>query len=64
MSAETGNKINDLLPPGSIDESTRMVLVNAIHLKLGWETGYAFDPSATSPGTFTKADGTTVGVPS
>ena len=58
VSSETKDKINDLLPPMSIDSSTRMVLVNAIHLKLPWAT--PFDASATAPGTFTRADGTTV----
>ncbi len=58
VSAETADKINDLLPSGALDTTTRMVLVNAIHLKLPWES--PFDVSATAPGTFTKADGTTV----
>jgi len=58
VSSETKDKINDLLPPMSIDSLTRMVLVNAIHLKLPWAT--PFDASATAPGTFTRADGTTV----
>jgi serpin B len=40
-----------------------MVLVNAIHLKLGWANGYAFPPGLTAPGTFTRADATTVTVP-
>jgi serpin B len=58
VSSQTKEKINDLLPPMSIDSSTRMVLVNAIHLKLPWAT--PFDVSATAPGTFTRSDGTTV----
>ena len=51
-------KINNLLPEGSLDTSTRMVLVNAIHLKFPWPN--TFDPSATAASTFTRADGTTV----
>ncbi len=30
-------KIKDLLPQGSIDEMTKLVLVNAIYLKGNWE---------------------------
>jgi len=58
VSAETADKINNLLPQGSIDSSTRIVLVNAIHLKLPW--AYPFEVSATATGTFTRGDGTTV----
>jgi len=58
VSTQTKNKINNLLPAGSIDSSTRIVLVNAIHLKLPW--AIPFDASATAPGTFTRPDGTTV----
>jgi serpin B len=58
VSTQTADKINDLLPEGSIDRVTRMVLVNAIHLKLPW--AYPFDASRTAPGTFTKPDGTSV----
>lgn len=58
VSGKTADKIENLLPPGSLDDMTRMVLVNAIHLKLPWTT--AFDPSLTRPDTFTKADAGTV----
>ena len=58
VSSETSDKINNLLPEGSLDSTTRMVLVNAIHLKLPWELAFAV--SATATDTFTKADGTTV----
>jgi serpin B len=58
VSSATAGKINPLLAPGAIDDSTRMVLVNAIHVKLPWES--PFDPSATAPGTFTRGDGSTV----
>jgi serpin B len=56
VSAQTADKINDLLPSGTLDTSTRIVLVNAIHLKMPW--ALPFD--TTAPGSFTKADGTTV----
>lgn len=58
VSAETADKINNLLLPGSIDTTTRIVLVNAVHVKLPWAS--PFTASATTPGTFTRADGTTV----
>jgi serpin B len=58
VSAETADKINNLLLPGSIDTTTRLVLVNAIHVKLPWAS--PFTASATTPGTFTRTDGTTV----
>ncbi len=61
VSSETGDKINNLLPPMSIDDLTRMVLVDALHLKFPWST--PFDISATAPGPFTRADGTMVSVP-
>jgi serpin B len=58
VSEQTADKIIDLLPDGSIDSATRMVLVNAIDLKAPW--AYPFDPSLTAPAPFTKPDGTTV----
>jgi serpin B len=61
VSAETAGKISPLLQPGAVDEDTRMVLVNAIHVKLPWASG--FEPSATAPGSFTRGDGTTVEAP-
>jgi len=58
VSSETADKINNLLPLGSLNELTRMVLVNAIHLKLPWDQ--PFTPSATTTNDFTRGDGTTV----
>jgi serpin B len=60
VSQETLNQINDLIPQGAIDTTTRTVLVNAIHLKLPW-----YDPfleTSTKPALFTKTDGSTVSV--
>jgi serpin B len=59
VSGQTADKISDLLPPAAIDDMTRMVLVNAIHLKMPWAT--PFETSATTPGSFTRADGMSVG---
>jgi len=47
---KTHDKIKNLIPPNSIDETTRMVLVNAIYLKAQWAT--PFEPSATAPALF------------
>ena len=61
VSSQTAGKIADLLPTGSIDDMTRMVLVNAIHLKLPWAK--AFDATQTMSGTFTTGSGKTVSTP-
>src|SRR5580658_2255676 len=58
VSAETAGKITNLLAPTDVTASTAMVLVNALHVKFPWDS--PFDPSATAPATFTRADGTTV----
>ena len=58
VSEHTNDKINDLLPKGALDDLTRMVLVNAIHLKLPWANN--FMPTATAPGAFVRGDGSTV----
>jgi serpin B len=60
VSEETQDKIKDLLPDGSLDDNTRMVLVNAMHLKLPWQN--PFRKEATAAGDFAKADGSTVSV--
>jgi serpin B len=61
VSDETQGRIQDLLPPGSIDESTRLVLTNAIYFKASWY--YPFDEAQTLPRTFTLRDGSEVAVP-
>jgi serpin B len=61
VSAETNDKINNLLPPGSLSDITRMVLVNAIHLKLPW--AQPFQTSQTANASFTTAAGATVSQP-
>ena len=55
---QTTDKIVDLLPAGSIDPSTVLVLVNAFHLKFPWAT--PFNPANTLPAAFTLSDGSTV----
>jgi serpin B len=55
VSAQTAERIKDLLPPKAVDETTRMVLVNALHLKLPWARPFA--ASKTDSASFTPADG-------
>ncbi|VAI53382.1 unnamed protein product [Triticum turgidum subsp. durum] len=55
----TKQLIRDILPPGSIDSSTAVVLANALYFKGAWS--HPFDVS-TAP--FHLPGGTTVGVPS
>ena len=61
VSQETLNRINDLIPQGAIDTTTRTVLVNAIHLKLPWNDPFLETSTKSAP--FTKTDGSTVSVP-
>ncbi len=55
---QTQNRIQNLLPPGSIDPSTVLVLTNAIYFKASWFS--AFDPEYTRDDVFTRGDGSTV----
>jgi serpin B len=52
---ETQDKIKDLLPEGSVDAMTRLVLANAIYFKGSWYT--AFDVNATQSAPFTLLNG-------
>ena len=56
----TSGRIEELLPPDSIDPLTRLVLTNAIYFKGKWEV--AFDPEATWKEPFHLLDGSTVPV--
>jgi serpin B len=57
----TEGRIPELLPQDSIDELTRLVLVNAVYLKAAWLA--PFDEEATAPGPFHRLDGSTIDVP-
>jgi serpin B len=57
VSGKTADKIKDLMAPGAIDSSTRLVLVNAIYFKAAWQ--HKFLSSATRPDTFRRLDGST-----
>jgi serpin B len=61
VSEQTNNRIENLIPPGSIDVLTRLVLTNAIYFKASWE--YAFSEDLTKDNTFTLLNGTQVTVP-
>lgn len=40
VAKRTHDKILDLLPPGGVDPSTRLVLVNAVYFKASWRTPF------------------------
>jgi serpin B len=61
VSDQTEGKIKDLLPKGSIDDYTRMVLTNAIYFNAAWLS--QFQKNSTFNGTFTLIDGSKVTVP-
>lgn len=61
VSEKTQGKIEDLLPPGSIDPLTTLVLTNAVYFKGTWR--WKFDPRLTEEGTFYLLDGSQVTVP-
>lgn len=57
----TKNKIPELIAKGMVDDSTVMVLVNAIYFKAKWME--QFEKDATQPGDFNKLDGSKVSAP-
>jgi len=61
VSDQTRDKIKDLIPAGTLDAMTRMVLVNAIYFKADWQE--QFDPNLTTDAPFHLLDGTEVNVP-
>ena len=61
VSKQTSDKINDLLPRESVTKDTRMVLVNALHLKLPWQSPFYKGATAVAP--FTRVDKTQVSTP-
>jgi serpin B len=61
VSAQTHNKIAELLPPQSLDSETRVVLTNAFYFRAPWQEG--MDPAQTKLGTFRCEDGREVSVP-
>jgi serpin B len=57
----TENKIKDLLPPGSLNTATRLVLTNAIYFKGDWQT--QFDKTQTKDDDFHLSAPQTVKAP-
>jgi|SRR5690554_712167 len=52
----TNGRIKDLIPPGSINQETRMILTNAIYFKASWLQ--PFNKASTKRGDFFRRDGT------
>lgn len=61
VAEQTANRIKDLIPQGSINELTRLVLTNAIYFKAAWLN--QFNKDSTSNGAFHLDGGATVTVP-
>jgi serpin B len=60
-SDNTEGRIRDLMPDGSIDALTRLVLVNAVYFSAAWQT--KFTDGATAPAAFTTLDASVVQTP-
>ncbi len=58
VAEQTDQKIQNLLPPGSVDASTRLVLTNAMYLNAAWLQ--PFDTAKTGSQSFTRLDNSTV----
>jgi serpin B len=61
ISNETEERINDLIPPGAIDDLTRLVLANAIYFNAAWLE--PFDVESTTEAPFHLIGGSEVAVP-
>lgn len=60
-SEQTHGRIPQILPAGVVDDTTRLVLVDALYFKAPWLV--PFDKGSTKTGTFHRVDGSTVDVP-
>lgn len=58
---ETNGLVKDLLPPGSVDSSTRLIFANALYFKGAWNE--KFDSSITKDYDFHLLDGRSIRVP-
>ncbi len=58
---KTHDRIKDLIPEGSIEENTRLVLTNAIYFKGKWQK--EFDKDHTKEDIFTLEDNSTIQIP-
>ncbi|MCS7286379.1 MAG: serpin family protein [Anaerolineae bacterium] len=61
VSDQTEGRIRELIPPGTIDILTRLILTNAIYFNAAWAE--PFDKELTADGTFHLLDGRKVTVP-
>ena len=61
VAEQTEDRIEDILPSGSVDADTRMVLANAIYFNASWMT--PFNEAVTQDAPFTLLDGEQVNVP-
>ena len=61
VSEQTEGRIEDLIPEGTIDALTRLVLTNAIYFNAAWQ--FPFNEDATTDGSFYLLDGGEVIVP-
>lgn len=60
VASNTGGRIPELLTERDVDDLTRFILVNAVHLDAIWSE--PFDPASTSADIFTRGDGSAVEV--
>jgi serpin B len=60
VARQTQGKITNLFPQGALDDTTRLVLANAVYFKAAWEN--SFDPAATKNGPFYLLDGSQINV--
>lgn len=61
VAERTNDRIDEVLPEGSITADTRLVVTNAIYLLADWAT--QFDPEDTAEGVFTGLDDSSTTVP-
>lgn len=61
VTKETEQRIKDLLPEGSVNDLTRLVLTNAVYFNGGWLNPFSVD--ATRGGAFNLIDGRKITVP-
>ncbi|MDH5371331.1 MAG: serpin family protein [Acidimicrobiia bacterium] len=61
VAGETNERIEDLIQDGVLDETVRLLLVNAVYLNAAWLT--PFDEASTADRSFTLLDGSDLLVP-
>lgn len=61
VAGETGGRIEELLPEGSLDQLTRAVLTNAVYFEANWASTFSKDATTSKP--FADAGGESSQVP-